>query len=158
MAVPPLLPRVRWPLLVGTVLALVGFGVALGAQAQTTLKSSGNEVAVQRKAADNPGGADALVLSGPAPNPAHQQATVRLSIPESMDEEARLRLYDITGRKIRTLMSGAKSGRHQVLLSVGDLPSGVYVLHLTAGDQVRTQKLTVLDGGDTISSTQHRMQ
>jgi uncharacterized small protein (DUF1192 family) len=86
-------------------------------------------------------GVQELELLGTYPNPARQQATVRYALPDK--QEATIRLYDVLGRQVRTVVSGEQEGRHQRTLDVGALPSGVYFLRLRAGGQTRTQKFTV---------------
>ena len=81
-------------------------------------------------------------LLGTYPNPARQRATVRYALPEVQD--VTVRLYDVLGRQVRTVVSGKQKGRHQRTLDVAPLPSGVYFLRLRAGGQTRTQKLTIV--------------
>jgi hypothetical protein len=86
-------------------------------------------------------GVQELELLGTYPNPARQQATVRYALPEKQD--ATIRLYDVLGRQVRTLVSGEQEGRHEQRLDTSRLPSGVYFLWLRAGGETRTQKLTI---------------
>ena len=87
-------------------------------------------------------GVQELELLGTYPNPTRSQATVRYALPGTQD--VTVRLYDVLGRQVRTLLSGEQEGRHQRTLDVGALPSGVYFLRLRAGGEMRTQKLTVV--------------
>jgi hypothetical protein len=86
-------------------------------------------------------GVQELELLGTYPNPAQSQATVRYALPDK--QEATIRLYDVLGRRVRTVVNDTQEGRHQRTLDVGALPSGVYFLRLRAGGQTRTQKFTV---------------
>jgi hypothetical protein len=81
-------------------------------------------------------------LLGTFPNPAGQQATLRYALPEK--QETTIRLYDVLGRQVRTVVSGTQEGRQERTLDVSGLSSGVYVLRLRSDEQVRTQKLTVV--------------
>jgi hypothetical protein len=83
-------------------------------------------------------------LLGTYPNPARTQATVRLAIPEAAAADARLQLYDVLGRRVRSVDLGQKPGRQVWTLDVGGLASGVYFLRLRAGDATKTQRLTVV--------------
>jgi surface protein len=87
-------------------------------------------------------GVTEVQLLGTYPNPAQQRATVRYALPEK--QKATIRLYDILGRRVRTVLNEEQEGRHQRTLDVGTLPSGVYFLRLRAGGETRTQKLTVV--------------
>lgn len=91
------------------------------------------------------GGPDGLELLGTAPNPARSRATVRYAVPEDTDAiGATLRLYDVMGRQVRTITTAAEAGRHERVIDVSALSSGVYVLRLRARGQTKTQKLTVV--------------
>ena len=91
------------------------------------------------------GAVDEIQLLGPFPNPARQHVTVRFAVPgEAAAETARLRLYDVMGRQVRTVQSSAKAGRHELRLGTAQLASGVYFLRLRVGSTVKTQKLTVV--------------
>jgi len=86
-------------------------------------------------------GVQELELLGTYPNPARSQATVRYALPGTQD--VTVRLYDVLGRQVRTVVSGEQEGRHEQRLDTSSLPSGVYFLRLRAGGQTRTQKLTI---------------
>jgi surface protein len=97
------------------------------------------------------GGPAGLELLGTAPNPASRQVTVRYGIPEATASEtrgpARLRLYDLLGRQVRSVRlggSGTVAGRHKRGLDVSGLAPGTYVLRLEAGGQAATRKVTVV--------------
>jgi len=89
-------------------------------------------------------GPEEVELLGTAPNPARQRATVRYAVPEDTDETLTMRLYGIMGRRVRTVETAAEAGRHERMIDVGGLSSGVYVLRLQAGGQATTRKLTVV--------------
>ncbi|MCS4201471.1 hypothetical protein GGP93_002927 [Salinibacter ruber] len=55
-----------------------------------------------------------------------------------------LRLCDMLGRQVRTVLNEEQAGRHERTLDAGSLPSGVYFLQLRSNGQTRTQKLTVV--------------
>jgi len=58
---------------------------------------------------------------------------------------ATLRLYDMLGREVVTLLDEEKSaGRHRVTWEAGKHASGVYYYRLVAGDFVQTRKLVLL--------------
>ena len=89
-------------------------------------------------------GPDGLELLGTYPNPARRQVTVRYGVPESVEGEVRLRLYDVLGREVRAVGVRAEAGRHEQTLDVRGLSSGMYVLRLTADGQAKTRKLMVV--------------
>jgi hypothetical protein len=87
-----------------------------------------------------------LRLLGTAPNPARERVSVRYALPAATVQEgdARLRLYDVLGRRVRSVETAPEAGRHERRLDVSHLPSGVYFLRLAAGGQTVTRKLTVV--------------
>ncbi|MFB6232439.1 MAG: choice-of-anchor D domain-containing protein [Salinibacter sp.] len=86
--------------------------------------------------------AEGLELRAPAPNPVRGQATVRYAVPNRQD--VTLRLYDVLGRRVETLVRGTRTGRHETSLDVSGLSSGTYFLRLKTEDALKTRRLTVL--------------
>ncbi len=77
------------------------------------------------------------------PNPTRGQATIEYTLPEA--QEVTLEVYDVLGRRVATLENGRRqAGRHTLRLDGGSLPSGVYFGRLEAGEQTRSQKITVV--------------
>jgi len=85
---------------------------------------------------------DEMELLGTYPNPAQSRVTVRYAVPEPQDIS--VRLYDVLGRRVRTVIHGEQSGRHKRQVDLSGLASGVYFLRLSAEGQTRTRKLTVV--------------
>lgn len=74
------------------------------------------------------------------PNPFNPSTTIEFSLPEASAVD--LSVYDITGRKIETLINGYReSGTYQVNWSGLTQPAGIYLCTLKAGDFVHTRKL-----------------
>ncbi len=77
------------------------------------------------------------------PNPFNPSTTIQFSIPAAA--QVTLTVFDATGREIERLVDGFKAaGDYRVIWSANDTPSGVYLLHLAAGDVVQTKKLVKL--------------
>ena len=86
---------------------------------------------------------DEVELLGTYPNPARGQITVRYALPET--QSVTIRLYDVLGRKVRTLAQGASSGRQKATVDVSGLPSGSYFLRLRVENgPTKTRKLTIV--------------
>ena len=85
---------------------------------------------------------------GAQPNPFNPQTTITYSIPDP--SIVRLRLYDVTGRHVRTLVDRWKtSGRHAVTWDGRDnrgraMASGVYFVNLISSGHVETQRVVLL--------------
>ena len=88
---------------------------------------------------------DGISLGQNYPNPFTNETQIELSLDQS--ENVSLSVYDITGRRVRTLMSGQKvAGSHTVIWdgtssSGQDLPGGMYLLHLETDSQVATARM-----------------
>ena len=89
-----------------------------------------------------------VTLAQNHPNPFNPQTVIVFSLPRA--QEASLRIYDLQGKLVRTLVRGVQAaGRHEVTWqgrndSDGAVASGLYFYRLTtdAGEQVR--KMTLL--------------
>ncbi|MGH7726914.1 MAG: FlgD immunoglobulin-like domain containing protein [Candidatus Eiseniibacteriota bacterium] len=101
----------------------------------------------------DPEGQDAPLtfrLHPAAPNPLHDRTIVTFDLPR--ETEVSLRLYDVRGRLLRTLASGAVTpGRHQRAWDGVDeagnrVPPGVYFVRLEAGATMRMQRKIVVVG------------
>jgi hypothetical protein len=63
-------------------------------------------------------------------------------VPEPTD--VTVRLYDVLGRRVRTVRRGTAEGRVEAQVDVSDLAAGVYFLRLRAGKETKTRRLTVV--------------
>jgi len=74
------------------------------------------------------------------PNPFNSTTNVEFELP--VHSYVSLRIFDVLGREVSTLVDGEKtSGRHQVLFDAKGLASGIYFSRLRAGDHVVTRKM-----------------
>ena len=84
-----------------------------------------------------------LEIGATYPNPAAGRASVNLTLDRAMD--VTVRLYDLTGRQIATLVDGQlAAGQTPVAVDAQALPAGVYVLRVAADGQVVSRRLTVV--------------
>jgi hypothetical protein len=89
----------------------------------------------------------AFRLNPSAPNPFVSSTTIAFDLP--IDSPVDLRIYDITGRLVRTLESGAQpAGRHRADWSGLDdagrrVSSGVYFVRMQAGSFRSTHKIVL---------------
>jgi FlgD Ig-like domain len=96
----------------------------------------------------------AFMLYQNYPNPFNPSTKIRYTIPASIaggsNNLVTLKIYDMLGNEIATLVNGEKpAGTYEVEFSAksrngADLPSGVYFYRLTAGSFVQTQKMILL--------------
>jgi subtilisin-like proprotein convertase family protein len=99
-------------------------------------------------AIDGSGTPQALALYPSAPNPVSRAATIRFDLPETSPVD--LAIFDVTGRRVATLMSGQLgAGQYAAVWQGRDdagrvLENTVYFCRLQAGGQEITRKLMLL--------------
>lgn len=77
------------------------------------------------------------------PNPFNPVTTISFLLPVSGNVS--LKIYDVHGRKVRTLAEGRfEAGEHSEVFEAGSLPSGTYFCRLTYGSQSITSKMVLL--------------
>ena len=76
------------------------------------------------------------------PNPFSSRATIILSLEE--DGYVEIGLYDLSGRRIRMLLSeNLQAGTHELQLNREQLPAGVYVLKMMTNGSPAVHKLVI---------------
>ena len=77
------------------------------------------------------------------PNPFNPYSTINYSIPE--DSHILLKLYDVLGREIKTLINkDGKAGTYSLVVDANELSSGIYLYKLTAGKYTKVKKMVVI--------------
>jgi hypothetical protein len=77
------------------------------------------------------------------PNPFNPSTTIKFALPEKAS--VTLTVYNMLGEKIKDLFIGEKeSGYHQISFDAANLPSGVYVYRLNAGDFLSSKKMMLV--------------
>lgn len=90
-------------------------------------------------------GAPAVAGSAPLglavqPNPVRGTTTLAFTVPR--ETQVRLALYDVAGRRVRTLVDGTRSaGRHEVTLDPAGLAPGVYFARLEAAGGIAVARV-----------------
>lgn len=75
-----------------------------------------------------------------SPNPSIGQ--IKLSYQLKTKAPVKINLFDITGQLIRTLENGSQhSGRYNVSYDISNLPNGIYIATLEAGNQKSSTKI-----------------
>lgn len=88
-----------------------------------------------------------FALAQSYPNPARTSTTIKFALPEATTAE--LEVYDLSGRRVATLYSGAAdAGEREVVwnLAAADgttVPPGVYIYRLRANNDVAARRLVV---------------
>ena len=87
--------------------------------------------------------AESIVLYQNYPNPFNATTNIQYSIPNV--SFVRIRVYDILGKEVTTLVEEEKQpGMHTAVFDASDLPSGVYYYRFTAGEFRETRRLLLL--------------
>ncbi len=87
------------------------------------------EVSTGMSVSDPPEIPLSYTLSSPYPNPFNANATLNYTI--SIKSHVQLRVFDVSGREIASLVNGAQAvGQHTVAWDGGSAPSGVYLFLL----------------------------
>ncbi len=77
------------------------------------------------------------------PNPFNPTTSIRFTIPERT--LVNLKVYDMLGREITTLVNEVKdAGTHVVKFAGKDLPSGMYLYTISAGNYTATKKMMLV--------------
>ncbi|MEZ4388414.1 MAG: C25 family cysteine peptidase [Candidatus Krumholzibacteriia bacterium] len=89
-----------------------------------------------------------FALRAPVPNPLRGEASIAFALPRA--GQVRLRVFDVRGRLVRTLLDGAADGGEGMVVWRGrddrgrDLADGVYFCRLEHGGRTLTQKLLLV--------------
>ncbi len=90
---------------------------------------------------------EVFALHGAAPNPAHDVTDIHFDLPE--EAHVRVVVYDVMGREVARIVDETRqAGAHTARFEASALPSGVYLVRMTAagasGPFQQTQRLTLV--------------
>ena len=135
----------------GTVrtIAIADAGVYVGGDFIGAGNKSSNNIAFWRTATGTPTEAPpdelpaAVELQAAYPNPFRSLTSIAYRLPEP--SHVRLDVYDLIGRRVATLLDEKRpGGSGSVMWQTQDLPSGMYLIRMHAGEVVRTQPVVLL--------------
>lgn len=93
----------------------------------------GNEVNLPEK----------FMLAQNYPNPFNPSTRISFGLPQNV--KATLKVYDMLGREVATLLGGELSaGNHEAVFDASGLSSGIYIYRLTAGEFIETKRMNLL--------------
>ena len=86
---------------------------------------------------------DRFSLAQNYPNPFNPTTTIRFAL--ARREHVTLKVFDLLGRQVAVLVNGVlNSGEHRIAFNARNLPSGMYIYRLQAGDFVQQRKMILL--------------
>lgn len=84
-----------------------------------------------------------FTLSQNYPNPFNPVTSINYTLPK--DGQVTLKIYDITGREVETLVNEIKrAGYYTVQFNASHLSSGIYFYRINAGDFIQTKKMVLI--------------
>ena len=84
-----------------------------------------------------------LTLFQNYPNPFNPATTINFTLPQP--QNVHLEVFNVLGRSVHVLANHPfEAGRHEVMFDAKDLPSGIYVYRLKAGNTVITKKMNLI--------------
>ncbi|MEP0548849.1 MAG: T9SS type A sorting domain-containing protein [Rhodothermales bacterium] len=93
--------------------------------------------------AEEGGTPTSATLSAAYPNPFADQTTLDYVLPAAQD--IHVAVYDVLGREVAVLHEGVQTaGEHEATFDAAGLPSGLYVVRLTVGDQTLARRVTIV--------------
>jgi hypothetical protein len=79
------------------------------------------------------------------PNPFNPVTTIRFDVGQNSGNNTLLRIYDITGRSVATLINGQlQTGTYEIQWDARGFASGIYFSELISGTKRHTQKMVLL--------------
>jgi hypothetical protein len=82
-------------------------------------------------------------LSQNYPNPFNPSTSIEFSIPQASFVE--LKVFDVLGNEVVTLAKkNYPAGTYKTDFNADDLPSGMYIARMTAGNFIQTKKMLLL--------------
>jgi len=77
------------------------------------------------------------------PNPFYPETQIRYEVASQV--QVRLEVYDVLGRRVQTLVDEPKSmGSYMIRFDGSSLSSGMYFIHMKAGETDKVQKMTLI--------------
>jgi len=110
--------------------------------AKQQLMNMGIEVA-EKKSQDLTGSDELIFSSSNYPNPFNPSTTISYSLPE--DGKVQIKVFDVLGREVATLMDGFDSkGKHSIVWNGSNVSSGIYFYSITFKNQTINKKMLMI--------------
>ena len=110
---------------------------------ETTSLSVGIEMVLGTDIVNESGVPEEFSLANNYPNPFNPTTKIEYALPEAAD--VRLTVFNSIGQEVANLVNSRKSaGKHRVDFDASQLPSGMYIYRIKAGEFEQTRKMTLI--------------
>ena len=117
-----------------------GFAAGTQASVEVTIEDHSDVTSIESFGDEVP---EAFALDQNYPNPFNPSTAIEYTL--STPQHVRLEVFDAAGRSIGVLVDGMRpAGTHTVRFGADDLPSGLYVYRIQAGEQTMVRKMTLV--------------
>ncbi len=92
---------------------------------------------------DNADRPDRFTVEQNYPNPFNPSTRIRYDLPQK--SLVTVKVFNIIGREIITLVNGEETaGHHEIIFEATNMPSGIYLYRIQAGNFTQTKKMSLL--------------
>lgn len=86
---------------------------------------------------------DAIVLNQNYPNPFNPTTSIEFYLPEP--QAVKVEIFNVVGQRVAILLENMlQAGEHSVIWDASEMPSGIYIIQMDAGNRVLTRKMTLV--------------
>jgi len=86
---------------------------------------------------------DVVRLKQNYPNPFNPTTNINFYLPEQ--SAVKIGIYNVVGQRVAVLLENVLSaGEHSIMWDASEMPSGIYIVQLEAGNRIQTKKMTLV--------------
>lgn len=86
---------------------------------------------------------DAVALNQNYPNPFNPTTNIEFYLPEQ--QSVKIEIFNVVGQRVAVLVENVlQAGEHSVVWDASEMPSGIYIIQMAAGNRVLTRKITLV--------------
>ncbi len=119
---------------------VTGISYGVGSNIFTTIKYTQTATGFDQEIVNNP---EVYKLEQNYPNPFNPSTKIKYDLPKA--EKVKIEIFNLLGQRIKTVFNQPMSaGSHEVEFTAMDLPSGVYLYRIEAGEYRKVKKMILL--------------
>jgi len=86
---------------------------------------------------------DAIALNQNYPNPFNPTTNIEFYLPEQ--QAVKVEIFNVVGQRVAILLENVlQAGEHSIVWDASEMPSGIYIIQMDAGNRVLTRKMTLV--------------